>query len=357
MPFRILALGSNGSGQLGIGHSNDTSGPEQCIFHGSETADKIEKVTKIVGGGNHTLVLSSKGRVWAAGRNDDGRCGLPATTERLETFQQIDVGGVVTHVAATWEASVFVVDKRVVLTCGTGLKGELGQGPDVTKSPVMKQVVMEDDALLQGAEVLDVVAGVNPILLLMSNGDVFGWGTSRRGQLGEEAKGDKVVWKPRKINIAFGVRKITAGRNFSYIIGCNNEQRLLGDAKHFTKGMALPLGEDEGATMSGWSDIYYHSPSGVYSVGRNDRGQLCPPSLPPLKHFAAGSEHCVGCTYDDKIIAWGWGEHGNCGRPVDDERGDVVGEYNTIPVSLQDDETVSGVAAGCATSFVMFHRP
>lgn len=356
MPFRILALGSNGSGQLGIGHSNDTSDVEQCMFDGSEKAGEDEEVARIVGGGNHTLVLTLKGQVWAAGRNDDGRCGLSTTTEKLATFQRIDTVGLVTQVAATWEASMFVIDKRVVLSCGTGLKAELGQGPEVTKSPVLKQVGRCDEAWIAGAEVIDIVASVNHILVLTSNSEVFGWGASRKGQLGDQMKSDKVVWIPRKIKIPFSVRKIAAGHDFSYIVGRNNEQLLLGDAKHFAGGMTLPLGKDEGALISGWSNIYYHSPSGVYGVGRNDRGQLCPPNSPPLKHFCAGSEHCVACTHDDKVVAWGWGEHGNCGRPAHDERGNMIDTYSSIPVSLQSGETVSDVAAGCATTFIVLHR-
>ena len=362
MPFRILALGSNGSGQLGIGHSNDISETEQCIFDGSEKADddEDEEVTKVVGGGNHTLVLTSKGRVWAAGRNDDGRCGglSTTTTNKLQTFRRVEtVGGVVTHVAGTWEASMLVVDKLVVLSCGTGFKGELGHGPEVTKSPVLKPAGCCDEVWMPGTEVVDIVAGVNHVLVLTYDGEVFGWGASRKGQLGDEMKSDKVVWVPRKIEIPFSVRQIAAGRDFSYMVGCNNEQVLLGDAKHFAGGTNLPLGEGEGEGVlySGWSNIYYHSTSGVYGVGRNDRGQLGPPNSPPLKHFGAGSEHCVSYTHDDKVVAWGWGEHGNCGRPAHDEKGDMIDTYSSIPVSLQSGESVSHVAAGCATSFIVLN--
>ncbi len=366
MPFRILALGSNSSGQLGVGHSNDTANPQPCAIQRSETedVDECEQVTSIAGGGNHTLVLSSKGRVWAAGRNDDGRCGLETTTEKVESFQQVKASsfkgygvGAVTSVAAMWEASVFVVDKKMVFTCGSGVKGELGQGADVVGSRIRKRVAVEDELLGQDAEVIEVAAGVNHVLLLSSKGDVFGWGASRKGQLGDEAKEAKIVWKPRKINIPFSVRKVVAGRDFTSVVGYHDEQLLLGDAKYFSGDVNLPL-HVAGITIAcGWSNIYYHSTSDLYAVGRNDRGQLRPRNLPVLKHFAAGSEHCIACTLDDKVISWGWGEHGNCSRPVDDEKGNVVDRYNTIPVSLRSGETVSGVAAGCATSFIVVERP
>jgi protein ATS1 len=107
----------------------------------------------------------------------------------------------------------------------------------------------------------------------------------------------------------------------------------------------------------GWSSVHHvkslDGATEVRSIGKNDRGQLAPSVLRPLRALAAGSEHCIGIDYAGQLIAWGWGEHGNCGEQVDD-RGTVSGRYNVIPVaSSEDGIVVEGVAAGCATSFVI----
>ena len=88
---RIFALGSNGSGQLGIGHMDDVSLPVECIFdddtdNQQNANDKVVggrrgKVKRISCGGNHTLILFEDGAVYAAGLNDDLRCGVRRNTD------------------------------------------------------------------------------------------------------------------------------------------------------------------------------------------------------------------------------------------------------------------------------------
>src|ERR1700744_3421418 len=69
--FWVLGMGSNASGQLGLGHRDDVDIPTKSIF---SSVDKQVKVSKIVGGGNHTLILLSNGEIYAAGNFEDGRC-------------------------------------------------------------------------------------------------------------------------------------------------------------------------------------------------------------------------------------------------------------------------------------------
>ncbi|TKA70058.1 hypothetical protein B0A55_06243 [Friedmanniomyces simplex] len=98
-----------------------------------------------------------------------------------------------------------------------------------------------------------------------------------------------------------------------------------------------------------WGSIYVLKDDGeLLGFGRDDHGQLPPPGLPPVQAIAAGSEHCIALTKAGKVLAWGWGEHGNCGEPTD-ARGDVKGHWNEIDMP----GSVRAVFAGCATSFVV----
>ncbi|PYH87670.1 hypothetical protein BO71DRAFT_489381, partial [Aspergillus ellipticus CBS 707.79] len=121
----LYAFGSNGSGQLAIGHDEDTSVPAKCLFE--DDTNKIElpnppssfsssEITRIVAGGNHTLVLLANGSVFSTGCNDDGRCGH-APSSPLKRFRRVVLrdrdGRVFSRfggVAATWEASVLVAE-------------------------------------------------------------------------------------------------------------------------------------------------------------------------------------------------------------------------------------------------------
>lgn len=64
MKTRIFALGSNGSGQLGTGHQDDTSTPQEVNTDGMSTAG----IKQIACGGNHTVVLFENGDIAAAVR-------------------------------------------------------------------------------------------------------------------------------------------------------------------------------------------------------------------------------------------------------------------------------------------------
>ena len=88
----------------------------------------------------------------------------------------------------------------------------------------------------------------------------------------------------------------------------------------------------------------------IVSFGRNDHGQLPPFGLPPIEAMSAGSEHCLALTKTGKVLAWGWGEHGNCGKHTDSD-GDVKGRWNEI--ELPHSQKVTAVYAGCATSFIL----
>lgn len=89
--------------------------------------------------------------------------------------------------------------------------------------------------------------------------------------------------------------------------------------------------------------------------GRNDRGQLDSSggaTSETFEQIAVGSEHTLALTSPGRVLAWGWGEHGNCGPRVD-ENGNVSGEGRDIIPSLIDASTpIVGIAAGCATSFM-----
>ena len=122
MPL-LLSCGSNAHGQLGVGTREDTATFRSCLFSDNFVPSKISKVVGIATGANHTLLLvdyDDKGTthhlVLGCG---DGQQGQLGEREDLTTqvFQPIHIPlteyGLQTHyhpkfVAATWETS-FVV--------------------------------------------------------------------------------------------------------------------------------------------------------------------------------------------------------------------------------------------------------
>ncbi|EPE34622.1 RCC1/BLIP-II [Glarea lozoyensis ATCC 20868] len=356
----LFAIGSNGSGQLGIGHKEDVSVPKQVHFQ-NETPSSTPQVRA---GGNHTLLLSS-GRLFCSGDISSGACGLVSEPENDDSgFREVRLDteesstrhdSTICFCAATWEATTIVLkDERgkatKVYSFGTGNKGELGQGELLFRSS-KAQLIKEFPP--DGLEVVDLAASVSHVVIVLENGDVYGWGNGRKGQLG---KPDAIVHIPRKLGgINFKVVRAVCGREFTYLLSdCTaGEHVVLGSNKWEVISSAplhVPGWKDVGAS---WGSIFVLQEDGILlSWGRDDHGQLSPPGLPPLSQVAIGSEHALGHALDGRVLAWGWGEHGNCGPNT--EHGDVKGRWNVIASSqyLPPSARMSGIGAGCATSWV-----
>lgn len=354
----VYAIGSNGSGQLGIGHEEDVSVPKEVIFK-----DDLSSYGQplIRAGGNHTLLLSSTGEIYCAGDYSSGACGLTLSETPQPIFRKISLGldsdppGGTLLCAATWESSVIVkkdTEGRAtrVYSFGTGNKGELGLGELIFRSPRAQLV---KDFPPKDTEVVDLAASVSHVVAVLSNGEVWGWGSGRKGQLGSP---EGIVFSPRKISdVGFSVARAACGREFSYLIGGS------GDGQHIVLGSdKFSIRSSAPANVSGWQDlgaswggIFVLLSSGkLLSWGRDDHGQLAPPSIPGLSMLAVGSEHIVALSRDGDVLAWGWGEHGNCGPNTTD--GDVKGRWNVVASSkyLPAESKIVSVGGGCATSWV-----
>jgi protein ATS1 len=341
-------MGSNGSGQLGVGHCEDVHHPlaEAKLQIGEA------QVVQIAAGGNHTLILLSDGHLWVSGDNHDGRCFLTqavSTSLAVNAFHDVKLDDFPTSrvklCAATWEASFAVLDDGRVIVAGTGRRGELGLGKDVT-STLHAQVVANFPP--EGMQIKSLSASMGHVVVVLSNGEVYGWGSGRKGQLGNPPVD---CWFPRKItNVNFRATKATCGRDFTFIAGPPQDGDLivLGSDKWqviTNTPKSITSWRDIG---SSWGSVFVLLCSGeMLSWGRNDHKQLHSQGLPKIRSMAIGSEHAICISESGKIIAWGWGEHGNCGPIPEHENYDftaTVVPIESAPVS---------VGAGCATSWIV----
>lgn len=358
--FKLFALGSNGRGQLGIGHEDDTAIPQLCNFDEQDVQiiSKEDGIAKIVAGGNHTVVLFKSGIVFAAGSNEGGQCGLPSRIVQSSIFKRL-----VTHnpddsdatsttptfvdVSATWEATFMLDTEGRVFSFGTGLKGELGRGDRLTTNYESRVAIPLN---FVEYKIVRLRSGMRHSIAISNDGEVYGWGSCRKGELGANLLHRKVVWSPEKLSVPCRCQDVAIGRSFTILFGAAACQ-ILGQDQGL-QGIADLDHTPVQAVHAGWSTAYALLDNRVRAFGRTDRGQFPSNDLPDLSRLAAGSEHCLGLTNTGQAVAWGWGEHGNCGDPVD-ARGIVAGRWNSLPVPLDGDDMITDVAAGCATSFVV----
>jgi protein ATS1 len=356
---QVYAIGSNGSGQLGIGHKEDVSVPKPVLF-GAKTPGLV---TRVKAGGNHTLLLSS-GALYCSGDLASGARGPISDSKQPDSqFQQVRLtsegsplqNSPIVLCAASWEASFIVQMDETrraskVYSFGIGNKGELGQGELLFRS-AKAQLIKDFPA--EGLVVVDLAASVSHVIAVLSNGDVYGWGSGRKGQLGQP---EGLVYIPRKImGLDFKVVRAVCGREFTYLVGKSGEGKhvILGSDKWNVRSAAPPAVPGWKDVGAGWGSITVLQEDGkLLSWGRDDHGQLAPPELPALSQIAIGSEHALGLTVEGEVLAWGWGEHGNCGPST--TNGDVKGKWNTIASSkyLPPGSKIYNIGAGCATSWI-----
>ena len=369
MPLHLWAFGSNGAGQLGIGHTKDVSTPQICIFpdgHGSELPGRP---MKIVAGGNHTLLLLDEGirngddmvgTLYYAGIQRDGSVQPrpPGVPQSKITFQKAHVsvsGHQIRNCSAFWEGSVFVNMENEIYTTGLGSKGELGLGENEAGKGISDSEGLRilqkfpPDLDLGISQIVDVASGVDHTVVVLQSGWVWGWGNGRKGQLYAPWG---FSWAPQKFIPGLpghAVERAVCGREFTFLLQGGGRCETLGSDKYGVKSQTpvyVSYWKDVGAS---WGSIFVLKKDGkIESWGRNDHGQLAPPDSPDIEQFAVGSEHVVALTKEGTVICWGWGEHGNCGVDIN-ENGDVKGKWNEIPIDQHN--KVLGVGAGYATSF------
>lgn len=349
MVQKLFVLGSNASGQLGLGHEDDVSSPTLVDLPDALQQDEI---VKIASGGNHTLLLTASGALYAAGNNIDGICLLPRQQQFWLKFTKADLVDKIKLCAATWISTILVTEDDRILTIGRGQRGELGLGQGKIRNSSLVRVNL---LVPTGERIVSVSASMSHAVVVLSNGDVHAWGNGRQGQCGSAHEG--TVWEPTLVGeLSFPIESAVCGKDFTALIPkekSNNMTILRGgkrDRDRFdVKSAPLKVPSATKSTVATWGSILGINESGeLVACGRNDRGQLGPSNLSDLVDLKAGTEHAVGLTGNGSVLAWGWGEHGNCGLPVD-EQSDVKERPNVLDVPGR----VRLLGAGSATTFIV----
>ncbi|TGJ88410.1 hypothetical protein E0Z10_g307 [Xylaria hypoxylon] len=354
----VFALGSNGSGQLGVGHKEDVSVPKQVEFNQALHNDPI---TQVAAGGNHTILITASGNAYWSGDSSNGCCGIIKDEDKGDIrpiFRKVcllsssDMGPIM-YAACTWDTTIFVAgdeNNKATRVCSCGGTEGLGGNP----------VYMPDFPPV-GTVVTSLAAGFRHAVVVLDNGDVYGWGNGKKGQLGRledgtDARG--IVNKPQKISdIPFKVAKAVCCQYTTCLIAEPGDGRILtlGADKWNLTSHAPPEIPSWKAVTASWGNIYILKRDGMLVAwGRDDHGQSPPPGLSEISHIAAGSEHVVALTEAGDVLAWGWGEHGNCGPHTDEKFGDVKGRWNVLASlkNLPEGWSITAIGAGCATSWI-----
>lgn len=169
----ILSCGQNEVGQLGF---NDDV-PEKTR---PALLPVNIKVVDICAGGMHSIFLSEKGDIYTFGCNDEGALGRDTRepgSEHIPT--KITLPGKVSKISAgDSHSAVLLTDGRVfVWGSFRDSHGSMGLTTDGKKQ-------LEPYEVLPKIKCVDIASGVDHLVLLSENGQLYTMGCAEQGQLG-----------------------------------------------------------------------------------------------------------------------------------------------------------------------------
>ena len=194
--YEVYSCGLNKHGQCGL------SSKKKEI----RTPIKIMKckrpIIMIKSGRNHSLFLTENGQLNGCGGNQYGQLGINKEFIKLETISVItsckNIN--ITNIACSEFASFIVDDKGKLYCCGANYSGVLGINEDKYYKQYGAREYIDTFSKYK-VQMKDIQCGSNHVLCLDTNGNVWTWGNSQKGQCGKGQKGVN-LFKPNRIKIS-----------------------------------------------------------------------------------------------------------------------------------------------------------
>ena len=196
---RVLAWGSNVSGQLGNGKKASTDTPVRVKL------PKHALVTSIAAGADQLFAVTSTGGMLAWGSNNDGQLGTGHTggISRVPVRVHLPRGAKVVSASSGIFHALAQTTTGKVLAWGNNLQGQLGIGTrKASNVPVWVH-------LPKVAHIVSIAAGRYHNLAQTRGGTLLGWGDDAFGQMGDGGFDDFLL--PGRIFVPGTVIAIGAG--------------------------------------------------------------------------------------------------------------------------------------------------
>ncbi|OMJ65951.1 hypothetical protein SteCoe_37385 [Stentor coeruleus] len=142
----LFSFGRGLYGECGFGEFLNTSSPKLITFTWSKKSkEDAGEICQISAGGHHSLVLTTSGAVYSFGFASHGQLGLRSTTNYCEPQLITDIRHKgVKSIAAGWNHSLLLTSRGDVWACGYGFYGQLGLGDDESRTSFVHVSSLED---------------------------------------------------------------------------------------------------------------------------------------------------------------------------------------------------------------------
>jgi len=183
----VYTWGFNGYGQLGNATEVSTYNVPVPVFTSGVLNGKT--VIQIAAGNGHSIALTTEGNVYTWGWGGYGQLGNEDSTRANQNVPvAVSTSGVlsgktITKIAGGGIHSVALASDGTVYTWGQNSFGELGNGDNLHQNQNVPVAVVTSGAL-NGVTITQVAAGNNHTITLGNNGTVYTWGRNQYGILG-----------------------------------------------------------------------------------------------------------------------------------------------------------------------------
>ncbi|MBM3496831.1 MAG: hypothetical protein FJX72_21295, partial [Armatimonadetes bacterium] len=175
----LQAMGYNGTGQLGL---------SDYANRRSATHVELDDVVSMAAGYEHSLALTTDGRLWACGSNGSGQLGLSGSGNRA-VYTEVPLRNVRQVVAGAYHSAAVTAD-GTVWTWGSNEHGQLGLGHNANRD-------VPTVALYPSGSTL--VAGYHHMMAVTEAGELYVCGRNSEGQLGLDHSSP--VWTPTTLDL------------------------------------------------------------------------------------------------------------------------------------------------------------
>ncbi|KAA8547038.1 hypothetical protein F0562_003467 [Nyssa sinensis] len=337
----VCSWGRGEDGQLGHGDAEDRLSPTQL------SALDGQEIVSITCGADHTTAYSdSRMQAYSWGWGDFGRLGHGNSSD-LFTPQPIKAlhGLQIKQIACGDSHCLAVTMEGEVQSWGRNQNGQLGLG--TTEDSLVPQKI----ASFQGVSIKMVAAGAEHTVAVTEDGELYGWGWGRYGNLGLGDRNDRLI--PQRVS-KVDVCQPSGIVSFVLMIYMQAVQTL-----------QIHGGEKMVMLACGWRHtISVSSSGGLYTYGWSKYGQLghgdfedhlIPHKLEALREssisqISGGWRHTMALTSDGKLYGWGWNKFGQVGV------GDNVDHCSPVQVKFPLDQKVVQISCGWRHTLAVTER-
>lgn len=276
----LYCWGNTAHGELGLGGIEE----EQILVPRELNWTEASDVDDISCGLMHTLLLTTKGRVFSCGNNDHGQLGQELSRKRPQPVTNLE-NYVINQVSCGATHSLAINEWGQLFSWGSNSRGQLAKDTteQISSSPKLVKA-------LATKHIVQIASGQYHSLALTNSGDLYSWGSNAYGQLGlgnvtEMNSTPTLIKSLTGIPIAF----ITCGGNHSFAV---------------TKSGAV----------YGWGKNLFGQLGLSDEVSRHFPTQLKTMRSLGVRFISCGDDFSVFLTSDGGVFSSGLGTYGQLGH-------------------------------------------